>query len=295
MIIQFFRVFTNTMADHPHETEAAADDDESDYGSFPRVCEACGRSEYEIDVLDVCDTCGGVCTEERVTLSDGTSAEMYCCSDPIGCGEKVSRRRSAYYCEECWVATFEDDARKHQEMLDDVDTRRAALVSALAARGCVLRANCATRLCGRYIRRGEFVSKEYNSVDKIAERMAQIRWLHECMAEKYKESLNTFEYAFEATLNAGYILNIEPRDAAEFDVKKQEGGWPAVWPWRRHLMFMGLLRWIPMLMLRRKQATERLYHPKRMRLEGPTAGGEAWTLQFPVNEPSTTLKKSHDI
>ena len=271
-------VFAYTMVDRLPETEAAADDDESDDGWTVFACKACGLSEDEVDLLDVCETCGGVYSEERVTLPDGTSAELYCCSDPIGCGEKVSRRCTGYYCEACWVAEFEDDVREHQEMLDGTDTRRAALVSALATRGCVLRDD--SKLCGRYIRRGEFSSKEHNSVDKIAERMAQMRWLHGCMAETYAESLKKFNDEFEATLEAGYGPDFNPRAEAEFEVLHKEGGWPAVWPWRRHLMFMGLLRWIPMLMLRRKQATERLYHPKRMRLEGlplnPTRNGSCF-------------------
>ena len=88
------------------------------------------------------------------------------------------------------------------------------MVEALKREGCTLRDE--STLCHNFMDHGTFNPK-FDSPEKIAMRMAQMRLLSTLWYKEFLEAWNTCGNP----------------DEAETIVLREKGGWPAVWPWMR--------------------------------------------------------------
>lgn len=86
-----------------------------------------------------------------------------------------------------------------------------------------------SKLCNNFIHRG-FLPKKYDTLDKVAVRMAEKRYLYEYTSGKYKEILDEMYEKWGNIRNSGRVPVTTPDIMAEVLVMKGEP-FPETWPW----------------------------------------------------------------
>lgn len=151
-------------------------------------------------------------------------------------------------CDECFkfhTSNLDDKSLQYTEDIRDAikqrqiisageDNRRQELTRALRLLGLSLRED--STLCKAYIMRAQ-LTERYNNVYKIAERMAQMRYLYEYTCYRNRMTMIRFE---DPDVHDDDVPRL-----AEQSTLDTIGGFPRTWPWlppNRPRQFRGLVR-----------------------------------------------------